>query len=153
MNNQRMSYPNTNKQSQRFIVNHFDNNSRGTQYCLEAMPVLYKFTLKELKGKFLYDELSLILDVFNNGTTIKPQHAGQILISRCEDRISLDGLDKKWKVNKNQFLNALRSLTFFQRAALEIWANGYWHGRTKENRAPKDTKSLEELNAHMQLLF
>ena len=152
MNQQTASPASLNKQSRHFIVNHFETNSRGAQYVLEAMPVLYQFALRELKGKFLYDELSLILDVFN-GASIDPQYAGQTLIPRCEERITLDNLDKKWRVNRKQFLNALSSLSFFQRAALEIWANGYWYGRTKENKAPEDTKSLDTLHAHLQLLF
>jgi len=152
MNTQTVSTPPLNKQSRWFIVDNFESNSQGVHYALEALPVLYQAALKEIKGKFLYDELSFILDVFN-GAAINPQTAGQTLIARCEHKIELDRLDKKWRVNKKQFLNALRSLSYFQRAALEIWANGYWHGRTKENKAPEDTKSLETLHAHLKLLF
>jgi len=68
-----------------------------------------------------------MIDVFNS-TALTPQLAGQHIEIQCVDGMALDNLDEKWDVNKEGFIEKLKSLTIFEAACLEIWANGFWYG-------------------------
>lgn len=108
-----------------FYPDLFRNLNAGATHTLEAFPVLYRRTLHEMRGRFSEGELSLMIDVFN-GTWLTPDLAGQHLGVQCSDGIALDGLDEKWGVEKDGFLDRVRTLTVFQAACLELWAVGFW---------------------------
>ncbi len=77
-------------------------------------------------------ELKLIVDVFN-GTALTAGIAGQHLLLSCSDGIELNNLDAKWDVDRKAFLEKLQSLSVFQAACLEIWANGFWYNKNAAN--------------------
>ena len=106
---------------------YFTTLDKGSEYVLNAFGPLFIRTLGELKGIFTDGELSLIIDTFN-ATALTPRLAGRHIIGSCRDAINGNGLDKAWVVDKKTFLEKIKSLTIFQAACLEIWANGFWYG-------------------------
>lgn len=127
-----------------FYPDVFRNLNSGATYALEAFPVLYRRTLYELRGRFDQPELMCIIDVFN-ATALTAGMAGQHLAVSVEDGINLDGLDKKWSLDKKTFLSNLAGLTIFQAACLEIWANGFWYSETSQNAEPNFEPWLKPL--------
>ena len=108
----------------------FSNLHSGTTFVLEIFPTLYRRTLYDLKGLLTKGELSLLVDVFN-GALLTPGLVGQHIIAQVEDGIDLDGLDKKWEIEKTALVEKLKSLPLFSLACLEIWANGFWYRKEK----------------------
>ena len=103
----------------------FRSLNAGVEFTLDAVPQLYRRTLHDLRGRFGRGELSLMIDAFNT-TALMPGILGQHLALQCSDGIDLDGLDKKWEIGKNPFLERIRALTLFEAACLELWATGFW---------------------------
>lgn len=111
-----------------FFGDTFQSVGSGVTYAIESFVALYRRAMAdEIQGKFSEGELSLIIDVFN-ATFLTAGVAGQHVIPQVSDGIALDGLDEKWSIDKNQLLQKLESLSLFARAALEVWANGFWYG-------------------------
>jgi len=95
---------------------------------LEMYQPLYFLTLTEIGSVgFTDEEIHLMVDVMN-GTMIVPQTVGYSLLPNVQDGIALDGLDKKWSVNKTSLLDKLRSLSGFHRAVIEILIHNFWYG-------------------------
>jgi hypothetical protein len=67
----------------------------------------------------------LMLDVCN-GLLLTPGMAGQHILMECSDGIALDGLDKKWEIDKDPFLPKLQALSLFQLHCLEVWCRAFW---------------------------
>ena len=109
------------------IADNFANLNNGCEYILNSWPDLYRRTIFDMKKKFDPAEFKLMIDVFNS-TALTHNLAGQQLLTNCADGIDLDGLDQKWNIEKNVFLEKIQSLTIFEEACLEIWANGFWYG-------------------------
>jgi len=119
--------PRIGPQTEKWLEAVFSAKHPGAEYVLDMTPPLYSRTLDRLKGRFTGGELSLMIDVFNS-TALTPQLAGQHLTKQCVDGMALDKLDEKWEVDKKGFIEKLKSLTIFEAACLEIWANGFWYG-------------------------
>ena len=110
-----------------FLTENFKTLNAGTEYTVEAFRVLCDRTLHGLRGKFTDGELKLIIDVFNS-TALTADISGRHLTMQCMDGMELDGLDEKWAVDRQTFTCKLQTLTLFEAACLEIWANGFWYG-------------------------
>ena len=123
--------PKINDSTAEFYPGLFRSLNGGAVYALEAFPTLYRRTLHEMKGMFAKEELSLTIDVFNS-TALTPGMAGQHIDAQVEDGIDLDHLDKKWDVDRDKILWTLHARTAFQKACLEIWANGFWYQEKAE---------------------
>lgn len=120
--------PRVTASSHKFLKHNFRTANAGAEYILEACTsALYPRTMHNIKGKFTADELRLILDVFN-ATALTAGSAGQHLVMNAVDGMELDGLDKKWNVDRKIFTLKLQSLSIFEAACLEIWAVGFWYG-------------------------
>jgi hypothetical protein len=120
------------------ITDGFSSLNAGCEYILNAWPALFRRTIHGLKREFERGELKLMVDIFN-ASILTPGIAGQHLIANCEDGIELDGLDKKWEIDKKKFLEKIHSLTIFEAACLEIWANGFWYGAGGKRKLDIDT--------------
>lgn len=103
----------------------FPSLNAGCTFILDSFPILFRRSMRELRGRFTGSELYLILDVYN-GYMMTPSITGAILHQQCLDAIELDDADAKWDIDESEFLNKLTLLTSFQSACLEIWACGYW---------------------------
>lgn len=134
--------------SLRFSDEYFPNRKQGGEYIMEAFPSLFREALREMKGFFNQEELSLIVDI-ENGHQPTPQIAhNKGIIRSVLDGIEMDRLDEKWGVDKGEMLKKLKSLTFFQCAVLEIWAAGFWYGANRPNK-----QSEEDLKNHINILL
>jgi len=115
-----------NDNTEEFLNTFFKTKSSGAEYILDAMPGFYKRALHDIKDLFSDNELKAMIDTFN-GTMLTPNLAGQHLHFGLVDSIELDGLDKKWDLDTESFLDKTRSLKPFESAMLEIWISGYWN--------------------------
>lgn len=125
------------------LVQQFRDPATGVEHIVRTLSMIYKRTMADLKGKFTPAELSLMIDVFNS-TALMPQIAGQHMLINCADGMELDGLDKKWQVDRAEFTEKLEALTLTEAACLEIWASGFWYG-VNEGKEPDIEKHVEEL--------
>jgi hypothetical protein len=123
--------PRISEQTAQFFKETFRSRNAGAEYVMECFRPLYRATLTRLKGRFAGGELKLMLDVMN-ATALTPGIPGDTLTGNCEDGIALDGLDKKWEIEKAPFMAKLGALSIFETTCLEIWANGFWYGGTDE---------------------
>jgi len=119
--------PQIDQSSADFLAENFRSLNFGATYVLDAFRPLYRHTLDHIRKHFARGELMLMLDCMN-GTALTAGFAGQHLQLNVYDAMKLDGLDKKWGVNRARLNNELESLTIFERACIEIWANGFWYG-------------------------
>ena len=137
--------PRINKSTADFLPDYFVSINAGCEYVLNSWPGLFKRALDEMKGRFTEGELSVMLDVMD-GTIIIAGNYGRHLIGNCQDGIALDGLNKKWKIDKKVFLEKLEALSTFEAACLEVWSNGFWYSKnnwqTKVNDIEKYIKML-----------
>lgn len=107
------------------IEQHFPSLNAGATYLLESWWPVYRATLEEMRGRFSRGELGAMLDV-SNGLILTPGIAGNHLAADVGDGCTLDGLDRKWGIQRSEVLSKLHASTCAQRAALEIWARAFW---------------------------
>ncbi len=113
---------------------------------LETYQDFYFLTLTEIGAVgFTDNEICLMVDV-TNGTMISSFALGYSLMLNVEDGIALEGLDKKWSVDKDSLLN---KLTGFHRVVIEILAHNFWYGA--DGRGGRDL-SDEALQGLVNLL-
>ena len=115
----------------------FENLNQGLEYMAESWPPLYKKVLKNSLGKFSANEKKLMLDVFN-ATWLTPGMAGLHLEFQVDDGCTIDGLDRKWDVDKNQLVNKIKAMTIIERAVVELWATAYWLAGHWEKKSPEE---------------
>jgi hypothetical protein len=120
--------------TEKWLSENFSSKHAGAELVLDAFPVLYRRGLADLKGQFSGPELSLLLDAFN-GLYLTPILLGQHLVASATDGIRLEGLDKKWGVEADRFLQKLDSLSFFERSCLEIWLRAFWESGAEDHEA------------------
>jgi len=118
----------------------FSSLNAGLEYAADAWPVLYRQTMFNLKGRFTRGELMLIIDVFNS-TALTSILAGQQIDIQVADGIALDELDKKWEIDGNALNRKIAELGMFEAACLEIWANGFWYGKTQVDADNSDVEA------------
>jgi len=131
MTKTKRTYPVLSEGTQKWVLSHFDKLSPGAEYLIGSWEALYMRTINDLKDKFEHGELGLFLDAFN-GMALTPGLAGQHLMPSVSDSITLYGLDKNWKVPAASLIKKIKDLSLFQRAVIELWAHGYWHGTDKD---------------------
>jgi hypothetical protein len=103
---------------------HFRSLNGGIEVVGNDFPDFYRHALNEVRGRFSSGELHLMLEAMN-GEMVKTGMAGQLLYGRCKRAMELDGLGKKWSVDRT-FLEMLESLQHFEVVCLELWATGFW---------------------------
>jgi hypothetical protein len=108
----------------------FDSLNAGATFVLDVFPALYSQALREMRGKFIQGELSMLLDV-QNGTIITiPGAAGRALLLNVADSFDLyPGVyEEKWGVDGPALNEKLKTCTSFQLLVLEIWCGMFWGG-------------------------
>jgi len=124
-----------------FLAENFQSANYGAELLLNNFPDLFLLTLRrELAGQFTAGELSFLICIYN-GTILGPA-LGQILIAQVEDSFTIypDMHEEKWGVTRDEIVDKIKSLTTFQAACLEIWANSFWYG----GRSDKNERDLRE---------
>ena len=119
--------------TEKWLSENFATKHAGAEFVLDAFPVLYRRGLADLRGQFSAPELSLLLDVFNGLYFLTPGLLGEHLVAPATYGIRLEGLAEKWGVEKDSFLARLDSLSFFERACLEIWLRAFWESGTEDH--------------------
>lgn len=130
--------PRLNRITGEFIASHFDTLNSGCEFTLETLPVLYRRTIQEIKGRFTASELALLLSVSENVTMVSAgvgQLAGQHIALAVSDSFSLypGKLESDYGVECQHVLNKLAGLTAFQLICLEIWLAKYWRDKADLN--------------------
>ena len=89
----------------------FGSKSKGYEFALGSFPYLYSHTIHEVKNKFDYNELRIIVSVFKN-------------LSYDQDKIGQETYDRLILklANFPHTLLKIKSLSLFESACLEIWA-------------------------------
>lgn len=118
--------PRIGENSEKFYISHFSSLNAGMEYCAAAFPEIYRRAMNDMRGKFTRGELMLMIDSFNS-TVLTPGLAGQHLFIHIADSIDLDALDKKWDIDPGVLLKKIGDIGLFEKACLEIWANGFWY--------------------------
>lgn len=112
-------------QTAEFLRSTFGSVNAGGEYIAGAFPALYQRTLRDLRGIFSVDDLSLMIDC-HNGSVLIPGMAGQHLEIAVRDSMELDDIDAKWGVDRKKMMDRIRQLNLFDRSCLEIWSCAYW---------------------------
>lgn len=101
----------------------FQTPSTGARLIVMATPLLYTRTIKELKGRFLRDELLAIVKLCENA--VFPNHVpGDELISHINIAIPT-GQGRVLGVAAGPVLSKLQRLTSYQAAVLQWWLCSY----------------------------
>ena len=106
------------------LIPAFKTSNAGVEYAMDMFPLLYRKTLLELKGMFLYNELKLIINVVIK-QNLDPRTAGQYLLTSLSTAIQVDNLHEKYSVDPDSLIEKVDKLTSFQTACLELWAWGW----------------------------
>ena len=110
---------------QSFLLTLGDSAGGGAEFGLEVLAELYSDALRSLTGVFTRGELSAMIDVAN-GLLLAPRFIGDHLLADLEDGARLEGLGEKWGYEPKVVGEKWVKLARPQRAALEIWAKGFW---------------------------
>ncbi len=116
-------------QSANWLSEMFATKTSGAELIIDAFPTICKRVLAGFRDRFSANELALMIDNFN-GLILTPQMLGQHVLANVADGIALDHQDKKWQVNKEDFLDRLKALAPIEHACLEIWLRGFWESPT-----------------------
>ena len=100
------------------------NKSAAANRAIESWIVTEKRARRSIAGVFASSELTAILDVLN-GTIIDPAYADSIA-HEFEDGCALDGLDKKWHLDKFVTLAKMEKLSHPEWIILAQWAATFW---------------------------
>jgi len=90
--------------------------------------MLYVFLARErklIRGQFTEAEAKLMIDCLNG--TIMDQVAIQVIEANFQDGIALDGLDRKWKVDKVSFLAKFDGMSVLRKWALFEIIQDFWN--------------------------
>jgi len=115
------------------IIN--EMGSLTATYMLEAYYFVRQQTLREIRELFTLDELRLMLDA-ENAVSFSPALIGGFP-GHIYDAMNLDGLDRKWGVDRGALMEKLNAMPFSTMIVLEEWLNYYWYGKMPE-RPPYD---------------
>ncbi|MDQ3802514.1 MAG: hypothetical protein M3416_01465 [Acidobacteriota bacterium] len=116
-----------------------DNRSEAISRDLEFYYMLLADARRALKATLTGEELYLICDALNG--TIIDTLSVKYLRQEIVDAIELNGLDKKWKVDRHALDKKFAGMTLVELCALGDAVRYFWH-RVSEG---EDDKSPSEL--------
>jgi hypothetical protein len=99
---------------------------------------------KRLKELLSPGEIALILDT-TNGTLFSEPLSIRLLWASVSDAISLEGLDKKWKVDGETLVAKVKGLDPFLTIALVDACERWWH-RIGRGEQPEPVAALSQEN-------
>lgn len=107
----------------------FGTNNAAAVFAIEVLPMIYRRSLAEIRGRLTASEANLILDALNGSMLLQTEHpelAGQHVRLNVADAISLTRADEHHGVDGEHIRSALASMTSAQLIALELWAGEFW---------------------------
>lgn len=96
----------------------FKSRNAGLEHIIEAFPVIFEGTLRELQGCFTAEELKIIISLAKKYPLGNPFKGSLLMKAKAKDGKAASPL----------FLKRLESLSLIQEAVLEIWASAYFAG-------------------------
>jgi len=129
----RATAPKININTAKWYERHFNTLNAGATWTLESLPIIYRQSLAEMRGKFTRGELCMMIDVLNGVAALMTygSHglAGQHLPFSVHDSFNLypGQFEEKWDIQSGAMNAKIAGLTRFQIICLEIWAAG-WRG-------------------------
>lgn len=109
---------------------HSRDKTRVVRHALSRYFTLLQHARIGLRPRFTKNECAIVLDAMN-GLAGDFVHQ-QMLAGNVADAIALEGLDKKWGIDKDELLGKLSALTYTETVAIldacEQWWNRVAHG-------------------------
>ena len=106
------------------------NKSSAANQAIECWVASEKRARRAIVGLFTANELKALIDVLN-GTIIEPQYADSIR-HEFEDGCQLDGLDKKWGLDKEAALVRMKKLSLPEWIVLNQVAEEFWENSEQD---------------------
>lgn len=126
--------PRADLKTEKFLQEWFGNANAGAEYAIELVHVLFKGTLQKQWGRFTRGELMLMLEGMRDRDLVAAS-AGHGFLNEIEYSLHHGAADKRWNVEKKDFISKIKALSVPEAAFLEIWAHAYW----KSDRLGEET--------------
>lgn len=101
--------------------------------CLENFLHLHRYTVNELKGVFIRDEIIAIVDSLN-GIMYQPSWAANkgALIAHLNDSEQLDGMGKHWGIDTQKLIDKVEKLTAAQVMIWQYEVSRFWDNPARD---------------------
>jgi hypothetical protein len=121
------------EQQTNYILENYKNINFGIVSIVDALQIIRKYSLSEIKGVFTPGEWSFFADSLN-GTITDGIFRGskEALIYHCQDAEQLDGTASKWDVDLAQLTAKIEKLTGAQVEALYFRIEQFWEGENRD---------------------
>lgn len=100
------------------------NKSATISRCIENWSACERQARMSLMGKFTSAELCSFIDMLNG--TIIPASQASSMRFEFKDACALDGLDRKWKIQKDAVLEKFNGLNTAEWIVLVEWCRAFW---------------------------
>ena len=114
---------------------------KGAHAMFTGWFAIQKRMMYELKEKFSKKELQLLIELQNSHILSPDACSPDMLSALVQDGCTYDGLDEKWKVNKDTLIEKVQKLSFSQSLILQTYLNNFWYG-SKEEKNMDDYLSI-----------
>lgn len=121
------------EQQTNYILENYKNINFGIVSIVDALQIIRKYSLSEIKGVFTPGEWSFFADSLNGTITDGIFRCSkEALIYHCQDAEQLDGTASKWDVDLSQLTAKIEKLTGAQVEALYFRIEQFWEGENRD---------------------
>lgn len=121
------------EQQTNYILENYKNINFGIVSIVDALQIIRKYSLSEIKGVFTPGEWSFFADSLNGTITDGIFRCSkEALIYHCQDAEQLDGTASKWDVDLAQLTAKIEKLTGAQVEALYFRIEQFWEGENRD---------------------
>ncbi len=121
------------EQQTNYILENYKNINFGIVSIVDALQIIRKYSLSEIKGVFTPGEWSFFADSLNGTITDGIFRCSkEALIYHCQDAEQLDGTASKWDVDLAQLTAKIEKLTGAQVEALYFRIEQFWENENRD---------------------
>jgi len=121
------------EQQTNYILENYKNINFGIVSIVDALQIIRKYSLSEIKGVFTPGEWSFFADSLNGTITDGIFRCSkEALIYHCQDAEQLDGTASKWNVDLSQLTAKIEKLTGAQVEALYFRVEQFWENENRD---------------------
>lgn len=121
------------EQQTNYILENYKNINFGIVSIVDALQIIRKYSLSEIKGVFTPGEWSFFADSLNGTITDGIFRCNkEALIYHCQDAEQLDGTASKWDVDLAQLTAKIEKLTGAQVEALYFRVEQFWENENRD---------------------
>lgn len=121
------------EQQVEYLSYNYKNISQGVIEAIDALQIIRKYSLSEIKGVFTPGEWSFFADSLNGTITDGIFRCNkEALIYHCQDAEQLDGTASKWNVDLSQLTAKIEKLTGAQVEALYFRVEQFWENENRD---------------------